>query len=385
MIDSSTTISQKPYTLDQLDNCKIIEILTYQMPYISGEMKDTTALVFYPTTPKPKTGWKVIVWMHGTVGVSDCCAPSKNTLNKHFKLTAQTILAKGYVIVAPDYEGLGAPGIHPYLHLKSEALSAIYAINSIKITFPKDFQGEWMVIGQSQGGQASLGTAEYANDDSYFKGAIAGAPASNLQMLGENVLPEVFTKLYLSEQKASIPLNECNSIHSFATILSYIAFMGVGITAIHPHYNYLQLFHPTAQHIAQEAAGSNGENGLCLAALRDLFKEDIIQFLQSSRNANLMDYKGVNEESFKNDPVLVEFFINSQPGTKKLDKPILLIQGEKDTNVPSIATKKLAEDLKRLGSQNVSLILVPDASHTEAIIWENKTLISFIQQHMPIE
>lgn len=152
MIDSSATISQKPYIIDHLDECQKIEILSYQMPYISGIMQDTTALVFYPKTPKPKDGWRVIVWMHGTVGVSDRCAPSKNPLNKHFKLTAQSILAKGYVIIAPDYEGLGSPGIHPYLNLKSEALSAIYAINSIKTAFPQDFQGEWMVIGQSQGG-----------------------------------------------------------------------------------------------------------------------------------------------------------------------------------------------------------------------------------------
>lgn len=383
MIDSSATISQKPYILDHLDECQKIEILSYQMPYISGIMQDTTALVFYPKTPKPKDGWRVIVWMHGTVGVSDRCAPSKNPLNKHFKLTAQSILAKGYVIIAPDYEGLGSPGIHPYLNLKSEALSAIYAINSIKTAFPQDFQGEWMVIGQSQGGQASLGTAQYANNDPYFKGAIAGAPASNLQMIGEDVLPKIFTQLYLSEQKADIPLNERNSIHSFATILSYVAFMGVGITAIHPHYDYLQLFHPETQHLAQKAAGSNGEDGLCLAALRDLFTADIIQFLQSNPSAQLMDYPGINDDSFKNDPVLVEFFANSQPGTKKLDKPILLIQGEKDTNVPSIATEKLAEDLKMLGSKEVSLILVPDASHTQAIIWENSALIRFIQQHLP--
>lgn len=385
MMGSSATTSQKPYTLDQLDDCKMIEILTYQMPYISGEIKDATALVFYPKTPKPKTGWRVIVWMHGTVGVSDHCAPSKNPLNKHFKLTAQTILAKGYIIIAPDYEGLGSPGIHPYLNLKSEALSAIYAINSIKAAYSEDFQGEWMVIGQSQGGQASLGTAEYANNDPHFKGAIAGAPASNLQMIGEDVLPEVFTKLYLSEQKAGIPLHEYNSIHSFATVLSYVAFMGVGITAIHPHYNYLQLFQPEAQHIAQEAGGSSGENGLCLAALRDLFTADIIQFLQSNPNNHLMDYPGINDTSFKEDPVLVEFFANSQPGTKKIDKPILLIQGEKDTNVPPVATEKLAEDLKNLESKDISLILVPDASHTEAIIWENSALIGFIHQHMPAE
>ena len=31
------------------------------------------------------------------------------------------LLAAGYVVVAPDYEGLGTPGIHPFLNVKSEA------------------------------------------------------------------------------------------------------------------------------------------------------------------------------------------------------------------------------------------------------------------------
>ena len=38
------------------------------------------------------------------------------------------LLAAGYVVVAPDYEGLGTPGIHPFLNVKSEAFSITDAV-----------------------------------------------------------------------------------------------------------------------------------------------------------------------------------------------------------------------------------------------------------------
>ena len=53
--------------------------------------------------------------------VGDGCAPSKNAINPRFKILAETLLAAGYVIIAPDYEGLGTPGVHPYLNLSSES------------------------------------------------------------------------------------------------------------------------------------------------------------------------------------------------------------------------------------------------------------------------
>lgn len=382
---SAPTIKQQAYTLDQLEGSQNITIMTYAMPYLSGKMQDATALLFYPQGQKPKNGYKIVVWMHGTVGVADPCAPSRNPLNENFKIAAKALLAKGYVIIAPDYEGLGTPGTHPYLHLESEARAAIYAVKALKESAPHDFQGDWMVIGQSQGGQAALGTAEYANEDPHFKGAIAGAPASNLQMIIKDIVPKAFTDLDADEANRHIPLQERNSIHSFATILAYGAFVGIGIKAEHPHFNYLDLFYPQAQAFAKSAEGDHGKDGLCLKEVRALFKADIIQFLTQNPDAKLMQYPGIDTEVFKNHPTLIAFFKKSQPGTKKLDKPVLIIQGEKDTNVPAIVTEKLVDQLIALGSEDIQLILVKDASHTEAIVWENDAVIEFVTQHLPIE
>lgn len=89
------------------------------------------------------------------------------------------------VIIAPDYEGLGTPGMHPYLNLKSEANSAIYAMKAYKERYGNQINGQWMSVYQSQGGHASLGTADLSEDANY-KGAV-----------GAN-LPQVWVILFLS-------------------------------------------------------------------------------------------------------------------------------------------------------------------------------------------
>lgn len=381
--DTRNAITFTPYRHDLLETTQAIKIMTYTMPYRSGELREASALIFYPKTPKPQDGWRIIVWTHGTVGVADACAPSNNPIGENFKKTTDLLLRAGYLIVAPDYEGLGKPGIHPYLHLQSEAESAIYAVAAIKQAFPDDIQGEWMVAGQSQGGQASLGTAEYANDDLLFKGAVAGAPASGLQQIVRDVAPSALSALEKAEINAGITLEERGAIHAYATLLAYGAFVGIGIKATHPDFNYLDLFHERARPFAQRAAGSNGENGHCLYAVRDAFKADIIDFLQNMDQPDILQYPGINTAVFHHHPALLSLFRDSEPGTKRLDKPILIIQGEKDRDVPASVTKKLVENLLEHGSPNITFILVEDASHTEAIIWERETVFNFIQKQMP--
>ncbi|GAA5094061.1 alpha/beta hydrolase [Wohlfahrtiimonas larvae] len=382
-ISQGNFVNAVDYTLDTLDQAESIEIMTYQMPNVVGENIDATALVLFPNLPKPDDGWRIVVWAHGTVGVSHSCAPSLNSLNSTFRLIAHNLLDAGYVVVAPDYEGLGSSGIHPYLNLESEANAIIYSVKALQSRYGEDFQGDWMVVGQSQGGQASLGAAEYANEDPRFKGAVAGAPASNLDQIIQQIAPIALSQLEDHENRAGIALEQRNSIHSYATLLSYGAFIGIGIRAEYPEFDYLSLFREHTRGIAQHVAGTTGTNGLCLESLRALFKADLIRYLTDHSEAKLMSYPGLDLESFEDNTILQQFFVKNQPGTKRLDKPVLVIQGELDTNVPAIVTETMVQHMKSLGSQSVNLILVPEAGHREAIIWKNNEVVTFIQRYMP--
>lgn len=372
------------YEIGSIDEASTIKTMTYKMKNVQGKRVDATALVFYPKTEKPVDGSRIVVWAHGTVGVADACAPSNNSLGENFLVAAKDLLKSGYVVVAPDYEGLGTEGIHPYLHLESEALSAIEAVKAIKEYSPKDFQGDWMVAGQSQGGQAALGVAEYANADTEFKGAVAGAPASNLGLILTQVAPQALTQIEAMEIAGGVALEKRQSIGAYATALSYAALAGVGIKAYDSNFDYTTIFSERAGQIAKLAEGSNGENGECLDGVRDAYIADIIKYMTDNTNAKLMSYGGINEKVFSENAIINDFLDKkSQPGTVKIDKPLLVIQGEADTSVPFVVTKGMVDKLIALGSPNVTFLPVEGASHTQAIVWKNADLQAFIGKYMP--
>lgn len=395
--DSSAYVSESVYAKDSLSEAASITVMTYKMQSVRNASVDATAMVLFPKTVQPADGYRVVVWEHGTLGVGDSCAPTNNVLGPRFKdPLAKSLLAAGYVIVAPDYEGLGTPGIHPYLHLESEARSAIAAVKAAQEHYGAKLNKQWMSIGQSQGGQASLGTAEFANSDANFKGAVAGAPASSLDHIIFSVAP---TALAAAEQKeldagASLTYRaENGSIGAYATLLTYAAFAAVGVKASDPSFNYREIFSDTrSQLIAEMAEGSTGENGLCLDStdpvnapqdsLRYRFAQDIVKFLSDNPSKKLMDYPGLDQQKFENSAQIKSFLAASQPGTKKIDKPIMIIQGTADMSVPYPVTLALYNSMKAQGS-NVELITVVGATHTQAIVDKNAEAVNFIQNYMP--
>lgn len=66
----------------------------------------------------------------------------------------------GYVVVAPDYAGLGIPDIKsPYFVLPSQANDLAYAIQAAQTAFPK-LSRQFVVMGQSQGGGVAWSSAQ---------------------------------------------------------------------------------------------------------------------------------------------------------------------------------------------------------------------------------
>lgn len=382
-------ISEKAYSKDSLEGASSIKVMTYNMVNVQGKTAEATALVMFPKIAQPKDGYRVVVWEHGTVGVGDSCAPSNNTINPRFKILADTLLAAGYVIVAPDYEGLGTKGIHPYLNLASEAKSALAAVKAVKDHYGTQLNGDWMSVGQSQGGQASLGTAEYANTDITYKGAVAGAPASSLGTIILDVAPNALALIEQQEIAGNVALDKRVSVDSYATLLAYAALTGVGIKAYEPRFEYRDIFQTRTKPLAEFAEGSTGENGLCLdsadpsLSLINKFKEDIIRFMTDNPDKKVMDYPGLDANNFKSNETVQKFLLASQPGTKRLDKPVYIAQGKLDTNVPYPITQMMVAGLVTLGSPNIKLDLVENATHTQAIVCKNADIYQFIQTNMP--
>lgn len=376
-------LSESAYSKDTLDAASSIKVMRYQMNDVNGKIAEATALVMLPKTTMPTDGWRMVVWAHGTVGVGDACAPSNNEINPRFEILANSLLAKGYVVVAPDYEGLGTKGIHPYLNLGSEARSALSAVKAVKAHYKTQVNPQWMSVGQSQGGHASLGIAEYAqlDNDANYKGAVAGAPASSLGYIISTVAPQALANVLQGEAAGVIPKGTAQAAYS--ELLAYAAYVTTGIRAYEPTLDYKTLFEERSAAIALHAEGTTGDNGLCLDSLLNEFSADISKFLTDNPTKGLLDYPAL-KAGFDQNPVVAKFLLDNQPATKKINTPVMIIQGTADMAVPYPVTDALQKRLTALGT-NVTFVPVEGASHTQAIVQSNTKLVDFIGTQMPAQ
>lgn len=311
-------------------------ILTYKMLGQSGQEVQATSLVFTPNTPPPVGGWPIVVWAHGTTGVADVCAPSKAALADSTKDLISKLLAAGYVVVAPDYEGLGTPGIHPFLNIKSEAFSITDAVVAARNYLSQRnllTSKKWVTVGHSQGGHAALGAAQYASRAQLdYKGTVAIAPASNLGFI-----------LIAGEQSvANATLDK--KITMYAQLDTYTALVTAGIRNTQPTFDYPQVFTPQISSIAQQA------QTICSGPLGQAFGAGMTQYA-TEHNGTLDGYTRT-QPNFMAVP-LVKTFLDkdSQPLQVKVTTPIIIYQGLADSTVPKVATDILISNATVVGTK----------------------------------
>lgn len=311
-------------------------ILTYKMLGQSGQEVQATSLVFTPITPPPVGGWPIVVWAHGTTGVADACAPSKAALADSTKDLISKLLAAGYVVVAPDYEGLGTPGIHPFLNVKSEAFSITDAVVAARNYLSQRnllTSKKWVTVGHSQGGHAALGAAQYASRAQLdYKGTVAVAPASNLGSIlvdGE-------------AQVANAPIDI--KIGTYAQLDTYTALVTAGIRNTQPSFDYGQVFTSQISSIAAQA-----EN-LCSGPLYGAFYEGMSNYAKDHNGT--LDGFTRTQPNFMAVP-LVKTFLDkdSQPLQVKVTTPIIIYQGIADPTVPKLATDLLISNATAVGTK----------------------------------
>lgn len=311
-------------------------ILTYKMLGQSGQEVQATSLVFTPTTPPPTGGWPIVVWAHGTTGVADACAPSKAALTDSTKDLISKLLAAGYVVVAPDYEGLGTPGIHPFLNVKSEAFSitdAVVATRNYLLQRNLLTSKKWLTVGHSQGGHAALGAAQYASRAQLdYKGTVAVAPASNLGFI-----------LVAGEQAVANATID-KKIPMYAQLDTYTALVTAGIRNTQPSFNYSQVFTSQTESTAQQA------ETICAGPLAQALVVNMQTY--AATHGGTLDGFTRTQPNFMVVP-LVKTFLDkdSQPLQAKVSTPIIIYQGLADTTVPKVATDILISNATVVGTK----------------------------------
>lgn len=195
-----TVISSTPLASSLWTKLKPEAVAAKRLAYWSTQMRgdrgravQVTGAVFLPSGTKPKGGWPVLSWAHGTVGIGDSCAPSATVRSDRDAAYLKHWLKQGYAIVATDYAGLGTPGTHPYLDGRTAAFGTIDMIRAAQDAVPS-LAEKWVVIGQSQGGQATLFTTNLAKEyapELDFRGGVATGPPSQLEYVVSLANPAV--------------------------------------------------------------------------------------------------------------------------------------------------------------------------------------------------
>ena len=343
-------------------------VMTYKMLGVNGKEVQATALVITPKTPAPAKGWPIVVWAHGTTGVADQCAPSRNKLDVDIEGMITQLLDAGYVVVAPDYEGLGEPSgneLHPFLNLKSEAYSITDAVVAARNYLGAKVSNQWMAVGHSQGGHAALGAAQYASRANLdYKGAVVVAPASNLHTIF-NTGKQLVTDLLPKDQ-----------VSTLASLNAYVALITAGMQGQSSPPTYAQVFETNAATIAAQA------ETVCSEPLGLDFGTKMGTAAVATNS--LSGY--LTQSDFMQIPAISTFLnTTSQPLTVKVTTPVKIYQGGSDTTVPANATADLVTNAKNLGTSNIVLEYELAWNHTTAYTGNIPNIIADVKSLMPIQ
>ncbi|MFB8387880.1 lipase family protein [Microbacterium sp. NPDC055910] len=155
-----------------------------------GRAAVASALVIVPED-RPPGARPVIAWNHGTTGVARGCAPSlRDASATRWAIPGlDRALANGWIVVASDYSGQGAPGTFPYLIGRGEARSSLDAVLAARELEGSILSPRTVAWGHSQGGHAALWMSQ-----------IAEKYAPEIDIRGTAVLAPVAEPLALAEE-----------------------------------------------------------------------------------------------------------------------------------------------------------------------------------------
>ena len=149
-----------------------------------------TGVVFIPRDAPPPGGWPVVSYGHPGAGILEKCAPSQDANLLGNGAAVEPLLRQGYLVVMPDYQGIGSKGPHPFLEPKTLGYNMIDAVRAARQLEPRA-GSRWAAYGTSEGGEAAWAAAELA--PSYGQGldmvaAVALNPTANMSAMPQVAL-----------------------------------------------------------------------------------------------------------------------------------------------------------------------------------------------------
>lgn len=138
-----------------------------------GQKRVSSGMVFVPTSDPAKGGRKIVAWAHPTVGMGDPCAPSRSQTPTGLLEWLPGMIARGWIVAATDYAGLGTEGVEEYLIAESEVHDVVNAVRAATQVPDAQAGSQYGVYGHSQGGHAAM-----------WSGTLAPRYAPELELVG---------------------------------------------------------------------------------------------------------------------------------------------------------------------------------------------------------
>lgn len=319
----------------------------------------TIARPLYASNPVP-----IISWAHGTTGVAHHCAPSLNSDTYPEKLyvslmrdTLDRWVQQGYAVAQTDYEGLGIEPrnskefrLHPYLIGEAEARNVVDIVRATRVKFQQLVGKDWLVMGHSQGGQATVYTAELAKEyapELNLVGGVAIAPAA-----------------YLSQQTAFAVANPGLPVSAFG------ALMMKGVEVVDPAVDISPLL--------TELGGQRYEllSTRCVSGLRE----------EDGWSGPLRDLVDINADF---DPLIAGMARYQDTQDRAPNVPLFIVQADNDAATLPVFTDAMFR--KFLGEQRaVEMLCVRGLKDTEEYTVHQLTVresfgdvLNWVSNHLP--
>jgi pimeloyl-ACP methyl ester carboxylesterase len=282
----------------------------YGSEAIDGAPIEVSGIVAAPTPP-PDNGLRdVVTFGHGARGLFDPCAPSSTGLPWLFNGVAPQLVDAGYVFAATDYEGLGTPGIHPYIVGQSEGRSVLDIVRAARQIEEAGSGNRAVVWGVSQGGHAAL-----------FAGEIAPEWAPEIEVLG------IVSAAPASELVAKFDYDVMTP-----DMRGGLWEVALAWEAVYPGLALEDGYDADTIRTIRQLADQEACSGDFHEAARDV------------ENAGLVaDPREI--------PAWRERLVENSPGRVRSEMPILLLQGSADVKIPQWTTDLLFDRLCDTGSQ----------------------------------
>jgi len=288
------------------------------------------ALIVIPMRDAPPGGFPLVVWGHPTRGLADPCAPSLEGATT-IPLVNE-LIAEGFAVVAPDYEGLGAEGPNPYLVGPSEGhtmLDAVRAAKQVQGSGIKDTSSVYF-WGFSQGGHAAA-----------FAGELAASYAPEIPIKGVALAAPVSNVAHFVRRSETWPAQ-----------MGVLVAIASGFSVAYPELDVNQVLTDAA------AADLPQLEELCISEVNALFDRPVSDSLRTSPR-ELPGWSGRLEES--------------RAGQRPTGAPVLVIQGDQDDIIDPADTTTLVANYCRLG-ERVSYVVRRGENHgilrgTEILPW----------------